>query len=269
MDRDGQDRNKNQGVTKKITTKGIAYYSDLSCDLAILRAVQVQLQRAAPGVPIVAVTLEPAAHGHDMSGYSWPDTSTVTCLTRDEARGVLTMFRQILQALETLDTDVAFLCEHDVLYHPSHFAFTPPTDDLFYYNQNRWQVSAEDGRSVHYLASQTSGCCASRMLLVEHYRKRIAYVEAHGFDRNLGYEPGTNRRSREIDPHGSATWLSAGPNVDIRHGRNLSRSKWSIADFRDKRNAAGWTEADAVPEWGTTRGRFSAFLSEIPGYTVG
>jgi hypothetical protein len=44
---------------------------------------------------------------------------------------------------------------------------------------------------------------------------------------------------------------------------NLSRSKWCLADFRNKANAIGWTEADRVPGWGTTRGRFSAFLEEV------
>lgn len=179
-------------------------------------------------------------------------------------RGHLTMFRQILAGLEALDTDIAFLCEHDVVYAaPEHFDFVPPRQDTFYYNQHRWQVSARDGKAVHYRASQTSGCCAYRGLLVAHYRKRVAYVEQHGWDRNLGYEPGTNGRSREFDPHGADVWMTAQPNIDVRDIGNLSKSKWSIADFRNKANAIDWTEGDGVPGWGTTRGRFPEFLAEI------
>lgn len=232
-------------------SKGLVYYTDNRLDNdPVGHAVRARL--AAMGLPIVCVSLRPLAFG---------DRNIV--LTAE--RGHLTMFRQILAGLEALDTEVAFLVEHDVLYAPEHFAFTPPRPDTFYFNQHRWQVSARDGRAVHYLASQTSGCCAYRTLLVEHYRKRVAHVEAHGWDRNLGYEPGTNRRSRAIDPHGSATWMSAVPNIDVRDVGNLSKSKWSLADFRNPANAAGWTEGDGVPGWGRTRGRFEAFLVDVAG----
>ena len=237
-------------IARPSPSKGLCYYTDGRLDDdPVGHAVRARLRAA--GLPLVAVSLKPIAFG---------DRNIVM----PGERGQLMMFRQILAGLEALDTDIAFLVEHDVLYAvPDHFAFTPPSDQVFYYNQHRWQVSARDGRAVHYRASQTSGCCAYRELLVEHYRKRVAHVEAHGWDRNLGYEPGCNRRSREIDPHGSATWMSAVPNIDVRDVGNLSRSKWSIADFRNKANAIGWTEGDGVPGWGRTRGRFAEFLAAL------
>jgi hypothetical protein len=131
-------------------------------------------------------------------------------------RGHLTMFKQQLAALEALDTDIAFMVEHDVLYHPSHFEFTPPRRDVFYYNQNTWRVDARSGQALFYVCSQVSGLCAYRDILVDHYRKRVAHVEQHGFDRNLGYEPGTNSRARALDGRGAEAWLSAGPLVDIK-----------------------------------------------------
>lgn len=244
-------------------TKGLCYYSDNRGDETILRAVRRQLVHAANGLPIAAVQLPPAV--------MWPNEWTTRSgrnIVLNLERGYLSMFRQILAGLEALESDVAFLCEHDVLYHPSHFEFTPPRDDVFYFNQNRWQVRASDGHAVHYRASQTSGCCAYRELLVEHYRKRVAYVEAHGYDRNLGFEPGTNARSRVIDPHGSDVWMSPVPNIDIRHWHNLSKSKWSIADFRNKKNAIDWRESDRVPGWGVTEGRFAEFLADVANQKV-
>lgn len=231
-------------------TKGLVYYSDCRGDAQILSCVRQQIQRCANGHRIVSATLQPLDFGHQN-------------LVLNLERGQLAMFKQILAGLEALDTDVAFLVEHDCLYHPSHFDFTPPTADRFFYNQNRWQVSAEDGRAVHYRASQTSGCCASRTLLVEHYRKRIAYIEAHGWNRNYGYEPGTNSWSKSIDPHGAETWMSPFPNLDLRHGHNLSKTRWSPSEFRDKRTCEGWTESDEIPGWGTPRGRFREFLTEV------
>lgn len=229
-------------------TKGCVFYTDNRLDQdPIGVAVREQLTRI--GLPLVSVSLRPIAFGQNI------------VLSRE--RGVLTMFRQILAGLEAIETDIAFLVEHDVLYHPSHFEFTPLRADRFYYNQHRYQVRSTDGFTVHYRASQTSGCCAYRPILIEHYRKRIAYVEQHGYDRNLGFEPGTNRRARAIDPHGAEVWMSLGPNIDIRHGHNLSKSKWAPRDFRDSRNCIGWRESDHVPGWGITLRRFDDFLRDV------
>lgn len=175
-------------------------------------------------------------------------------------RGYLTMFRQILAGLELLESDVVFLCEHDVLYHPSHFTFTPPTNDRVYYNRNVWKVDAATGKALHYLCSQTSGLCANRELLVEHYRRRVALVEARGFSRKMGFEPGTHRRAERVDDLVAEAWMAEYPNVDIRHDKNLTSSRWTQDEFRDKRNCAGWQEGTGVPGWGETLGRFDDFL---------
>lgn len=231
------------------TTKGLVYYSDCRGDPRILQAVREQIVRAAPRLPIVSVTLQPVAFGRN--------------LVLPLERGYLTMVRQILTGLEASEAEVVFFVEHDVLYHPSHFEFVPPTRDDVYYNQYRWQVDATTGRAVHYRCCQTSGLCADRQLLIGHYRKRLDVFERDGYHRNNGFEPGTNAWSRSLDGLEAATWMAAYPNLDIRHGRNLTKTRWSVAEFRDKRTCQGWTESDTVPGWGKTLGRFDEFLSEL------
>jgi glycosyltransferase involved in cell wall biosynthesis len=230
-------------------SKGLVYYSDCRGDDAILRAVREQLSNVAPG-PIVAVTLQPVR---------WTEKNIVLPLER----GYLTMFKQILAGLEALETDIAFLVEHDVLMHPSHFEFTPPDRSKVYYNQNVWKVDAESGRALHYRCSQTSGLCADRSLLVEHYRRRVALVAERGFSRNMGFEPGTHRRAERVDDLTSDVWMSEYPNIDIRHGHNLTTSRWRKEQFRNQKYTAGWTEGDTVPGWGKTLGRFDDFLAEV------
>jgi hypothetical protein len=230
-------------------SKGLVYYSDCRGDDAILHAVREQLSNVAPG-PIVAVTLQPVR---------WTEKTIVLPLER----GYLTLFKQILAGLEALETDIAFLVEHDVLYHPSHFEFTPEKSDVFYYNQNVWKVSAEDGRALHYRCSQTSGLCASRELLLSHYRNRVELVQGRGFTRNMGFEPGTHRRPERVDDYQAEVWMSAYPNVDIRHAHNLTSSRWRKDQFRNQKYTAGWTESDGVPGWGKTLGRFDDFLAEV------
>jgi hypothetical protein len=230
-------------------SKGIVYYSDCRGDTDILEAVKRQLLRATNGHRIVSVTLAPVDLG----------TNIVLPLER----GYLTMFKQILAGLETLDTDIAFLCEHDVAYHPSHFDFVPPRDDVYYYDVNTWKVDAATGRALHYVTRQTSGLCASRALLVQHYRARVERVEREGFTRAIGFEPGTHRTPRGIDDFPSDEWRSPVPNVDIRHGFNLTPSRWDRSLFRNPNACLGWTEADAVPGWpGVTLGRFPEWLAE-------
>jgi hypothetical protein len=172
------------------------------------------------------------------------------------------MFRQILAGLEESDADIVFFAEHDVLYHPSHFDFVPPKEDVFFYNRNTWKVDANDGKALFYLCDQTSGLCAYRSLLLQHYRKRVERVAAEGFSRKMGFEPGTHRRQERVDDYPAEHWMSEFPNIDIRHGKNLTPSRWSQDQFRNPNSCQGWKEADEVPGWGKTKGRFSEFLKE-------
>jgi hypothetical protein len=233
-------------------TKGCCYYSDCRPEPVILETVRRQLDRVRPG-PIYSVTLAQVSLPDGWRGH-----------VLEQERGYLTMFRQILAGLERLDTDYAFLVEHDVLYHPSHFDFTPPTKDKVFYNQNVWKLCAETGRALHYLCSQTSGLCAARELLIEHYRKRVVAVEANGFSRRNGFEPGTRQlRHGGFDDLGHDVWMSAAPNIDIRHDKNLTQNRWRKDQFRDQKYTAGWTESGVIPSWGQTIGRFPEFLQEV------
>lgn len=219
------------GATSSAAAKkaGIVYYSDSRIDPQIREASKVSIERA--GLPIAAVTLEP---------MKWP--AAITAVMPLE-RGYLTMFRQILLGLEMLDTEYVFFAEHDCVYGESHWSFTPPRDDCYFYNLNWIKADAATGRAVSYIAKQTSQLCANRQLLIEHYRKRIAITERDGFSRKHGFEPGSHNRPERIDDVPSDVWRSAAPNYDIRHSKNLTPSRWSRSEFRSQRNCQGWQES--------------------------
>jgi hypothetical protein len=200
-----------------------------------MKACQNQLEKA--GLPIVSVSLEPIAFGQN--------------IVVEGKRGPLTMFRQILAGLEALDTDIVFFAEHDVLYHPSHFDFSP-SGRKFWYNNNMWKVECPGERCLFHYSNHTSQLCAERDLLLEHYRKRVALVEERGFSNKMGYEPGTHGRKERVDDYKCDTWMSDVPNLDIRHGKNLTRTRWRKSQFRNQRFTKGWTMADEVPGWGKT-----------------
>lgn len=238
-------------VQTRQRTRGIVYYTDNRLDHTLAEIVREQITKVCQGWPIVSVSREPV---------KWR-----TNLVLPGERSRLQMFKQILLGLETIDTDVVFLCEHDVLYHASHFEFWPDRDDCYWYNRHWWRLDVATGRAVTYGADQVSMLCASRAVLLAHYRARVAKVEAEGYNHQSGYEPGAHHPPHGIDTVPIARWRSAGPNVDLRHGKNLTASRWSPEQFRDKRTCEGWTEADEIPGWGRTRGRVADWLQDVRG----
>lgn len=213
-------------------------------------ACRCQLDLARGDIPLVAVGLQPFDYG-DM---------TVVLPLRP---GPLTLHKQILAGLEQCQGDVVFFCENDVLYHPSHFEFEPKMHRTFHYNTNVWRVRYSDGHAVWTDdLQQTSGLCADRDLLLAHYQRRVAEIQERGFDRH--YEPG-----RKTGPHGTCNWQSRYPNLDIRHDKNMTKSKWSPEEFRNKRYAKGWKEMDGeLPGWGNVK-EFIQHIAkpELGGYS--
>lgn len=227
--------------------KGIIYYTDNRLDETIAAACRQHL--ASHDLPIVSASLAPLDFGEN--------------IVIEERRGILTMFKQILAALEASEAEIVYFCEHDLIYHPTHFEFIPPTDDAFYYNENTVKVNAEDGLALFYYTKQTSGLVCYRRLAIEHYRKRVERVEAEGkYNYRIGFEPGCHRYPRGIDDYPAKRFMSEFPNIDIRHGSNLTKSRWSRSEFRSQRSCRGWDKPEIIAGWGRTKGRFNEFLKE-------
>lgn len=243
-------------------TKGIVYYTDNELNPDIMNMCQKQLMKLeSDKLPIVSVSLKPIDFGVN---YVLP-----------LKRGLLTMSKQILKGLEESTSDVIFFCEHDVLYHPSHFDFTPINRNIYYYNTNSWMFRASDGHSLYYEHKSLSGMCGYRETLLEHFRERVRRIEELEKEANgtgivkalapkskgamiplreaihrLGFEPGTHTRPDRIDMLWNETYQSKEPNIDIKHDHNWTKNRWSVDEFRDKTVANTWKEADELPFWG-------------------
>jgi hypothetical protein len=227
-------------------SKGVIYYTDNRLDPRIMEACQKQLDKAFKG-RIITVSLKPITFGEN--------------IVLPLERGYLTMAKQILAGLEMIDTDIVYFSEHDVLYHPSHFDFTPPKKDVYYYNMNSWLLRGTDGHCLYFDHKSLSGLCAYRELLLTHYRERVRRIEelvAQGKNprhemRFIGFEPGTHHRPERIDDLTAEGYRAEWPNVDIKHGCNLTKNRWSQDEFRDKQSCLNWQESDSVPFWGAGR----------------
>jgi len=178
------------------------------------------------GLPIISVSLNEEI-----------DFGDVRIVMKGD-RSPLMMHKQIVKGLEACQTKYAFLAESDVLYDPSHFDFTPKEDDKFYFNVNVWKQKWPEKFFIRTDNSQQlSGMSATTQLMLNFFKKRLAEIEKEGFNRH--YEPRYNREN----------YSSEIPNICIRHDKNLTVSKWSVDDFRNKEYAKGWTEATSVPGW--------------------
>jgi hypothetical protein len=227
---DGKETPKKKHEAPVALKKGIIFYTDNKVNLKIAHAVQDNLRRT--GLSIVSASLKPM-----------PNFGKNVHLKLE--RGYLTMFKQQLAALEASDADIIYMCEHDVLYHPSHFEFTPPKKDVFYYNVNVWKV---DAYRDHALAvdecRQVSGLVAYREFLIEEYKRRIKRVEEAGeFKRGWGFEPGTKSIERGgFSDFTAENFKSTYPNLDIRADHNLTPNRWNKEQFRNQQNTIGWIE---------------------------
>ena len=82
----------------------------------------------------------------------------------------------------------------------------------------------------------------------------------------MGFEPGTHGGAERVDDYKAEGFMSVCPNIDIRHGQNLTPSRWKKEQFRDPRYTRGWQEAEGVPGWGETAGQFDRLLKEITAW---
>lgn len=224
--------------------KGIIFYTDNQLKLKIAHKVQNQLKKASRGKQIVSSSLKPMKFG-DKNVYV------------PMKRGWITMTTQILEALKKSDKEIIFFCEHDVLYHPSHFDFTPKRTDRFYYNTNVWRVRSSDGHAIRTNdCKQLSGLVCYKELAIKHYTKRLEMLKSYTGDefekfvRKIGFEPGTHNRPERVDDYKAESYESEQPNVDIRHGGNATATRWSPEQFVNKKFTEGWTESKEIPGWG-------------------
>lgn len=220
---------------------GAIYYSDWNLDPFIHSVCLNQLKQAFTG-EVVSVTLnKPLDLGRN--------------IVVEGERSNTMMIRQIITALEASTSENVFFLEHDVLYDLSHFDFTPPKDNIFYYNIHNFRWDYPTDRLITYDGlTSLSSLCVNRLWALEHYKKRMKRLIDSGFDkldgvgnmqpkwvRALGYEPGTKRRRiGGFSDDVSEKRRSEQPNIDIRHSMTLSNPKTHLEDFTHL--PTGWRE---------------------------
>ena len=224
--------------------KGVIYYTDNKLGEPIFTIVQKQISKA--GLPITSVSLKPIDFGNNE--------------VFDGIPSYLTMIEQITSCLERSTATYVFFCEHDVLYPKSHFDFTPPKEDIFFYNSHVWRWKYLSNTVIGYdRLISLSSLCANKNFVLDHYKKRLKKIEKMGDEKNgrdpywarkWGYEPGTKKRRRGgFSDDDFETWRSKYSIIDIRHPQTFSPTKVTLKEFRYQ--PTGWKEMsiDDIPGW--------------------
>lgn len=200
------------------------YYTDGKLDETnpqLANAVRKRLKMISGLIPIISVSQKPLNFGQNV------------CVG-EKKYCYQSMYEQLLSGLKAVpDNAVVYPVEHDVFYHPSHFAKLPEDNEHCFINTNRYYWKA--GLPYFFKArgeKTMSHVVCYRDVLIDHCEKRIAQWNAGDSAANT------------IDIK-YKTFMSERPNVDIRHGGNLTPDgHWKREYFKGQRkgvyNLDGW-----------------------------
>ena len=184
--------------------RAIVYYTDHSVDENIARPLRKYLTKITTRIPIISVSHTPIEFGKNIVVGSKP-------------RSNKSLYEQMLIGLNELDDDtVVYLCEHDVAYHSSHFAYIPPIKERLDFNQNRFHIGLTNS---NYLPARGKWAL-SQIVAYNGYLKKMVMAQ-------LALE----KTSSIIQGARTHKWSSDRPNIDIRHGENFSADGRFKADY--------------------------------------
>ena len=226
----------------------IIYYTDNSLPPTFSEFCQKQLEKAAEGKEIISVSQSPIPFGHNV------------CVG-NIGRSHLSMYKQMFVGGLMASGDSIALAEHDCLYTPEHFNWTPPSTDVFYYNVNHWFVQCGGGRDGQYSYQRRrvlSQLICDRELFLTAIKEKVWMLE-NGFMIRKGMtgacEPGCRLPEEAMVRVGRENMMLASlpcePGIDINKEEYTS----ALAEFKDLGKELG-------------RWRAEAFRTELPNLDV-
>lgn len=222
------------------TQSTIIFCTDNSCPEDIFEVVIKRLRKAE--LPIVSVSHQPLNLGKNI------------CIGKQK-RSWLTLYKQLSLGLQAATTPYIHIAEHDCLYSEEHFAWLPPEDNIFYYNENVFLVqwSRVNNSELNGMYSKfwsqrlaLSQLVCNRELYLKVLERRLSIIDK---DRSISKtidhigEPGVSKINQEEAQRWAAsgrcvylksflgrvlelekyeTFKTKIPNLDIRHDNNFT-----------------------------------------------
>jgi len=205
----------------------IVYYTDSQIEDRLANAVRKNIKKWAGPIPIISVSQAPLDFGENI------------CIG-EQPRKYKSIYEAVLRGVSAApEGAVIYLLEHDVFYHPSHFAFLPADRDSMYFNRERYYYIL--GKDSFYPARgrrALSQCVAYREAIIRHAEERLSSIA--GDDITERWDDLEKRSSVKYE-----NFRSDRPNVDIRHGNNFTGHGTYKKDYAKDRkkgvvNLPGW-----------------------------
>ena len=211
----------------------IVYYTDNKIDSLLGKQVRKRIEKIAGKIPIISVSQEPISFGKNICVGPKP-------------REYKSIYEQILVGVEATEPgSIIYLCEHDVFYHPSHFAFLPTSKRRMFFNRNRFYWSlGMDGFFPSRGTMALSQSVTHRNYLIKHCKSRI-----DKWNNNIEHTMKVANKGFRSDR----------PNVDIRHDNNFTtHGKYKKSYMKGNRKTC-----TNLPGWGGSK-----HFQSITGYKV-
>lgn len=216
--------------------KTIIYLTDNSLREDIMLICKNELIFAAQDIPIISVSQKPVDLGKNICvgeiGRSW-----------------ISLYSQILAGLNEVKTDYVCIAEHDCLYTFEHLQWTPPSNDIFFYNENCWFVQYETGEYsfIEKRRAQSQLICHKNLLqsaiteILELLQNGLVVKKGMRYYGEPGQPFDTHKKFLEAQPgrpdhlqqalilyfrkYTSELFTTEYPNLDIRYGGNFTGGK--------------------------------------------
>jgi len=196
----------------------IVYYTDSQLDEKLAGPVRKRIKKMAGPIPIISVSQKPLDFGKNI------------CVG-EKPRVMLSMFEQMLEGLKAAPPEsIVYFCEHDVFYHPSHFAYLPKKNTHAYFNTNRYhyRFGMEMFLKARGKRAYSQGV-AYREMWIKHIETRIEEFKVKPHKIHIPF----------------INFISDRPNVDMRHGHNLTpdgeyKRDWLHGNVPGTVNLPGW-----------------------------
>lgn len=158
----------------------IVYYTDNRLDEGIAKRCRELLVEAANGIPIISVSQKPVDLG-------------VNICVGEIGRSWVNLYKQLFAGVDAAKTKYVATAEHDCIYSTEHYAWEPPRDDVFYYNDNCWLAQWHSNKpELDGMYSYWPKRCALSQLICNRDLLRLT------IDRRLDYIDKDRRVARYI-----------------------------------------------------------------------
>ena len=223
--------------------KTVIYLTDNVLDDNIATLCRNNIIKSIGGLPLISVSHKPIDFGINIC---------VGVMDRNS----LTINKQMMLALKEVKTKYIAIAEHDCLYTQEHFLFTPPDDNVSWYNENVWLMQIYSNGHPEYNGmfsifrgrKANSQLICSTQLMIESTQDRIDMMgdtawlakhpdgrigEAGHMDYNhamklsIGKSVSHIREKLKdyIAKYKGANFNTKLPNIDIRHEHNFTKNR--------------------------------------------